>query len=518
MAQKKASFEYTPPGATLNAFMMSDKFFRGVRGPVGSGKSVCCCAEILRRAVQQKPGPDGKRRTRWAVVRNTNPQLKTTTIKTWLDWFPENVWGKFNWSPPYTHHIEIGDLDIEVIFLALDRPEDVKKLLSLELTGGFINEAREVPKAIVDALTMRVGRFPSMKDGGPTWYGVWADTNAPEDDHWWPIMAGESPIPDYMTREEAMTLIKPDDWEFFTQPPAMVETRHEDGTLKGYALNLHRENGANVTIDYYKKIITGKSRQWIEVYVLNRLGHTSEGKPVYPQYIDEKHIAKDPIKPNPQLPLYVGLDFGLTPAAVIGQRLPSGRWMILREIVASNMGVQRFAGILRIELQRLLPGHKEVKIYGDPAGDIRAQTDEKTPYDILRAAGVIALPTQTNDPALRIEAVEVCLTRFVDGQPGFLLDPECRVLRKGFRGGYHYKRMQVSGEARYDDKPDKNKFSHVHDALQYMLLGAGEGRKLTVGDRNMKPTVAQRKFNVWDRASGARKKESVWKRRGGFFE
>ena len=94
------------------------------------------------------------------LLRNTNPQLKTTTIKTWLDWFPETTFGNFAYSVPFTHKIHFHDVELEVIFLALDRPEDVKKLLSLELTGVWINEAREIPKSIVDACTMRVGRFP----------------------------------------------------------------------------------------------------------------------------------------------------------------------------------------------------------------------------------------------------------------------------------------------------------------------------------------------------------------------
>ena len=55
--------------------MKDDSFFRGVRGPVGSGKSVSCCIEIFRRAAKQEPSPDGKRKSRWAVIRNTNPQL-----------------------------------------------------------------------------------------------------------------------------------------------------------------------------------------------------------------------------------------------------------------------------------------------------------------------------------------------------------------------------------------------------------------------------------------------------------
>ena len=130
-----ASLNYKPDGDTLKEFLKNKSFFRGIRGPVGSGKSVACCIEIIKTAITQEKSEDGIRKSRWAVIRNTNPQLKTTTIKTWLDWFPEEDWGTFTWSVPYTHKIQKGDIDLEVIFLALDRPEDVKKLLSLELTG-----------------------------------------------------------------------------------------------------------------------------------------------------------------------------------------------------------------------------------------------------------------------------------------------------------------------------------------------------------------------------------------------
>ena len=247
-----SGLKYKPGGETLRQFMLDDHFFRGLRGPVGSGKSACCAIEMFRRSLAQEPNSEGIRKSRWAVVRNTNPQLRTTTIKTWLDWFPEHIWGKMLWHPPpYTHHIKKGDLDMEVIFLALDRPEDVKKLLSLELTGVWINEAREIPKQIVDACTMRVGRFPSMKDGGPTWYGVIADTNAPDEDHWWPVMAGEAPLPDHVSREEAMMLIKPDTWRFFTQPGGMVANIDNEGNVQNYQKNPLAENLSNLTPNYY---------------------------------------------------------------------------------------------------------------------------------------------------------------------------------------------------------------------------------------------------------------------------
>ena len=502
-------FKYKPDGEVLKSFMKDDTFFRGIRGPVGSGKSVGCCVEVFRRALQQEKNADGKRRSRWAIIRNTNPQLRTTTIKTWLDWFPENDWGKFTWSVPYTHHIKKGDIDLEVIFLALDRPEDVKKLLSLELTGIWVNEAREIPKSIIDACTMRVGRFPSMRDGGPTWTGVIADTNAPEEDHWWPIMAGEVPIPDHIPREQAKMLVKPDNWQFFTQPSGMVEDRNEEGEVEDYKPNKGAENQKHMMKSYYPNLIRGKTKSWIDVYVMNRLGSIQDGKPVYQMFAPDVHVAKEEVPIAAGLPVYVGVDFGLTPAAAFGQKV-RGRWLIQSELVAIDMGIVRFAELLRNELSSRFAACSEVYIYGDPAGDFRAQTDESTPFQILRGAGLKAFPTHSNSVDLRLESVSSQLTKMAEGKPAFMIDRRCSSLIKGFEGGYQYKRMEVSGE-RYADKPDKNMFSHIHDALQYLMLGAGEGRALMNSQKPAQPVVAKRSFNVF---SGQKKQSrpSIWSR------
>jgi len=491
------NFKYKPDGEVLKSFMKDSTFFRGIRGPVGSGKSVGCCVEVFRRALEQKKGEDGLRKSRWAIIRNTNPQLRTTTIKTWLDWFPESDWGRFHWSVPYTHHIKKGEIDLEVIFLALDRPEDVKKLLSLELTGIWINEAREIPKSIIDACTMRVGRYPSMRDGGPSWSGVIADTNAPEEDHWWPIMAGEVPIPDHIPRDQAKMLVKPDNWSFFTQPCGMLETKDEEGEIQDYKENPKAENQKNILANYYSNLIRGKTKSWIDVYVMNRLGHIQDGKPVYPMFASEVHIAKEEIPVAANVPVYVGIDFGLTPAAVLAQKV-RGRWFVQSEIVAVDMGIVRFAEVLRQELATRFSAASEVIIYGDPAGDFRAQTDESTPFHILRGAGLRAYPAPSNSVDLRLESVSSQLTKMVEGKPALLIDRRCPQLIKGFEGGYSYKRMEVSGE-RYADKPDKNMFSHVHDAAQYLFLGAGEGRALMNNQKPLRPVVAKRSFDLFSK-------------------
>ena len=501
-------FKYKPDGQVLKDFMKDETFFRGIRGPVGSGKSVACCVEVFRRALLQEPNKSGVRRSRWAIIRNTNPQLRTTTIKTWLDWFPEDTWGKFMWSVPFTHHIKKADLDVEVLFLALDRPEDVKKLLSLELTGIWINEAREIPKSIIDACTMRVGRFPSMREGGPSWSGVIADTNAPEEDHWWPIMSGEVPIPDHIPIEQARMLVKPNNWSFYSQPPAMEEKLTDEGSVDDYLESDTAENKKNMLKTYYPNLVKGKTKSWIDVYVMNRLGTIQEGKPVYPHFVTETHVATEEIPIAIGVPLYIGVDFGLTPAAVFGQKV-RGRWLIQSEIVAIDMGIVRFSELLRQEIATRF-SDLEVLIYGDPAGDFRAQTDESTPFQILRGAGLRATPAPSNSVDLRLESVTSQLNKMADGKSAFLVDRRCPSLIKGFEGGYAYKRIQASGE-RYDTKPEKNMYSHIHDALQYLLIGAGEGRSLMSNQKSAMPFQARTAFDVFRRKPTSQRK-SFWSR------
>ena len=479
------NLDYKPPGPVAKSFMKDQSFVRGIRGPVGSGKSVCCCMEIMRKAVSQAPNSAGVRRTRWAVIRNTNPQLKTTTIKTWRDWFGDEV-GKFVWSPPYTHLVNFAlpdktTVELEVIFLALDKQEDVKKLLSLELTGVWINEAREIPKSIVDACTMRVGRFPSMRDGGPSWFGVIMDTNAPDETHWWGIMAGEVPAPEYMPQEEKLLLVKPDDWTFYAQAGAMKENRDKSGTLLGYEKNEKAENQGNIQKDYYDKIILGKTPQWVKVYVLNEYQALMDGKPVYPSFRKEAHVATSPLEPTDGHETIVGIDFGRTPSAVFTQQLYGGKWAIFHEIIGQDMGAGRFADILKKEISRHGWEKHIFKFVGDPAGNQMAQTSEQTPFMILRAAGINAYPAPSNDAVMRVEAVEGVLNRMVDGYPSVTISPNCTTLIAGFEGGYQYKRTYNMGSERYDERPSKNRFSHIHDALQYAFLGGGEGRRVVFG-------------------------------------
>ena len=110
-------------------------------GPVGDGKSVTCCFEVIRRAGGQEPDSQGIRKTRAAVVRETARQLADTTIKTFLDWFPPGVCGRYMRTTK-TFFFKVGDVECEVMFRALDDADDVANLNSLELTFAWFTECR----------------------------------------------------------------------------------------------------------------------------------------------------------------------------------------------------------------------------------------------------------------------------------------------------------------------------------------------------------------------------------------
>jgi hypothetical protein len=432
---------YTPP-RTGEKFMASDAKMRVLMGPVGSGKSVTCSFEIIRRAAMQEPDPNtGKRRTRAAIVRETARQLQDTTIKTFLDWFPPGVCGRYMRTTK-TYFFEVGDVECEIMFRALDDADDVANLNSLELTFAWFNECRDIHPEIMDAMSKRIGRFPSNKDGGPTWFGMWGDTNPPTMDTWWYYQ---------MEKLDPKDGVSPNDngWAVFKQPSGR---------------SIHAENIENLPEGYYDT--QGRSEDYIRVFIDGEYGLSSNGKPVYQYFRPDYHMAKSPLRPiiNGTRPIVVGMDLGLTPAAVIGQQCPRGRALILDELVSYDMGVQRFVRtMLKPRLFEKFPG-APVLIVVDPAGIQRAQTDERSAVDIIKAEGFRVIPAKTNKVSARLNAVDDFLMRQVDGDSAFVVDPHCVKLKAAMMGGY---RFDKNGGI------DKNKHSHVAEALQYLALHIG---------------------------------------------
>lgn len=432
------------------------------------------------------PCRDGIRRSRWVVIRNTYPELTSTTIKTWLEWFgpdnglPDVVYdAPIRWRHRFTYQ-GAPDVDLEVLFLSMDRLDHIKKLKSLEATGIWMNEASELLKATLDMATARVGRYPHAKDkpddvpkeSWPSWYGVVMDTNSPDDDHWW-----------YTLSEEE----QPEGFEFFVQP----------GGFHALAENLEYLPGGR---SYYSRMSAGKSATWIKVFVDGEYGSIHDGLPVWPEFSEAMHVAKKPLGIYRGLPLWLGFDFGLTPACVALQMSPRGQVRVLREWVTQGgtMGIRQFCQtIVKPALQNEFAGMKIIA-KGDPGGAQRSQNDETTAIDVVKGCGIPCTSARTNLFTPRRDAVANQLSRLVDGEPAFLIDPGCSRLRKGMNGGYRFKRVAVPGEERYKEEPDKNQHSHVSESLQYPMLHiTGE-----IEDAKSPPRRTRRVKRVMDREFG----------------
>jgi hypothetical protein len=443
-----SEINFTPSGPVVKAWMEDDSFVRVLIGPVGSGKTAGACVEILRRSMAQEPGPDGIRRTRWAIIRNTFAMLKSTTLKSWEQWCPR-TFGKLTiGGSPIVHRIQAPGLDIEVMFLPLDTEEDVSKLLSLEITGAWIDECREIPKGVLDVLTTRVGRYPSRLQGGCTWRGILLTSNPSDTEHW--LHKVFSPT------DPGVKI--PKNWVMMRQPSGRSPE----------AENIH-----NLPKDYYLTLMEGKDAEFVKVYVDGLDGFLIEGQVVYPSFRDSVHVPQSPVLPLPGIPLVLGADWGLTPACAICQQWPDGRILVVDEFVCDDSGIIRFADSLTAFMKQRYPDFQVSAAIGDPAGTSRGP-DERTIFEIMNSRTPWRWkPAGTNDPTLRIEAVSAFLNRMVDGKPGFMLNPGCGVLRKGFAGGYCFAKVATSGSATYHESPKKNQYSHPHDALQYAVLGMG---------------------------------------------
>jgi hypothetical protein len=456
---------YVPP-PTVERFMLDGHLVRFIVGPVGSGKSMGCIMELLRRARQQVADANGRRSTRFALIRNTMQQLRTTVLSDVMQYL----------NPMLRYFVTDSTIQIRAdledgtavhsdwVMIPLDTKEDVRRLLSMQLTGAWINEVREVPYEIVSALLERLGRFPSKLNGGPTWHGLIADSNP------WDV---DSPY------HEALVLNPDPKWKLFHQPSGVSP---------------EAENLENLPDGYYENAMSGSTEERIATQIRSEWGTSNAGQAVFRRSFDANtHVVDMETVVNPMRPLLVAMDFGRTPCALIGQVDTHGRYLIFEEIVTDDMGLhQMLAERLRPRLMNEPYAGKRSYVVADPAGAQRSQYSEETAFDVLKSHGFLAYPGATNDIPPRLLAVEKLLRQQIMGQPGLQISRlGCPVLIRAMASQYHYRRRR---DGHLDEKPEKNNhpYSDVADALQYGCLSVQAdltGRAM----RSMMPRVVQTK-------------------------
>lgn len=444
--------DYTPVPST-EPFIQADMFQNFIVGPVGSTKTTASLIKIAYEAKRVKACRDGVRRSRIAVIRNTRQMLWDTTIPDFLKWYPDGQAGLLM-KTDSKFILQFDDVHCEVLFRGLDDANDVRRLLSLQLTFGMLDEFREINPDVYNALTGRLGRYPDKTmngvgpcdDSGKQIHKVWGATNPPDADTWWEMLLTDPPDNTHVTFQPSGR-----------SPEADWVQHLPDG--------------------YYTNLCEGKDEDWISVYVDGKFGASLSGKPVFRAFNSDTHVAKAPLNIIAGQPVIIGVDAGLSPAAVFGQQDYQGRVLVHDALISESMGALRF---IREKLKPLLAqrysGHK-VTVVIDPAAQQRSQTDERTVMDMFKAEGFVVRPARTNSVVARIGAVDQFLTRQVEGKAAFLINKDsCAPLIHALRGKYRYK---VNTKGDVDESPEKNHpWSDVADALQYLCLHADNGSTL----------------------------------------
>jgi len=433
-----------------------------IMGPYGSGKTSGITHQMLKDVIMMTPCDDGVRRYKWAIIRNTAGQLETTTLKTWEFW-TQGLPAPHRRSKPqltYTYNFndEDGQIDLEVIFLALDRVDDVKKLDSLEITSAYINELRHMPKTIFDVIQSRIKRYPAkieflkrykdlkiktpFKDWDPYVPLLYADTNPPKNRHWI----------EQIDKDETSKIL------VYHQPPALIQNKDKKWIVNDAADNIEFQ-GRN----YYLDMID-RGEEFIKVYGQGKYGTIVDGRQVYPNYNDDLHSIEDiPVEKNE--PIFLGIDYGTVCPAIILQQVIKGQIRCIKEFIGDYLTIDAlYDGLVKPYLNLNCKG-QTVYASGDPADtyDGRAQ---------LAKHNIIADPCRTNSVDIRISAVKSVLDKLINGKPRYIVSRKgCPMLRDGFLGEYHYRRLSVVGDEKYVDTPNKtHPYSDIHDANQYSVI------------------------------------------------
>ena len=454
------SINYDAP-PTVSQFMLSDAFVRVIVGPVGSGKTTGLIMEILRRALQQAKGPDGVRRTRFAIIRQTLLQLRMTILLDILSWLRPICEYKVSEQLVI---ISFGDVRSEWFLIPLEEEEDQKRLLSMQLTGAAINEAIEINPSLIDAIAGRCGRFPSALEGGASWFGVIADTNAPiEGSDWWKLFEQD----------------RPPDWAVFFQPGGLEPNAENLDWLLQTPVTLQlppgdparRQQGRT----YYERLARGKNEDWIRRYVHAKYGEDPSGAAVYRlSYRRSFHVKQGLLVLQTRL-LLIGQDFGRNPCSLICQPDGQGRLSVLEEVIGEDIGLETH---IQKNLKPVLWSERYfgclMAAVGDPSGVAKGNFLEETSFDVMHRMGIPAFPATTNDLDPRIGAVETLLLQQRDGGPAIVFDEgRCPQTIRAIGGAYRFSKTKQGATKPTPDK--SHPFSDLADCLQYVCLALNSG-------------------------------------------
>lgn len=494
-------------GPIADAYIASRAFIKGIMGPVGSGKTIASGQAFLQLAKKQGGvmGRDGVlvRKSRFAIIRDTYPNLDRNTIPSWWKIIPKHV-GDFVNSSPRIHRfgfvlrrdghildqlapvLEVCQVEMEFRAIGDQTVEDA--LRGLEVTAALVNEADRTHPDILTFLAGRVGRFGDLDPSLVVDPQIMLDLNGNDDENWTHKVLVEERLPQELTDALMAVSANRPLVEYFEQPEAVDEHGN---------VNPRAENVENLPEGYYQRQYAFAKMRGNETYILRMLRSKftppQSGRSVFPEYLDQIHCAEfDAI---PGVPLFIMADQGLLGAVLIGQFV-KGQLRILEEISCvfetedDEIEVVQLGGeTLGRQVKDLLIARYPTFTVGDAVCDPAGAAGEDAinfrswRQEFSKGLGfkVRKARVPRNAIAPRLKAVRTRLNMVIGAERGLLVHKRCRMTRRAFRTKYFYPRIgKGSGEGYYSDVPKKVQgYSDLMDALQYGCFELEKGVDLT---------------------------------------
>lgn len=471
---------YTPPGPVCAAYIRSMGPIDTITGPAGSGKTVGSIFKVIRLTIAAMPVCiDGVIRCRGTVLRDNYRALYRTTLRSWFTFFPPDWHGSTftgGQDRPAQHVLKLSTVrggreipvELTVDFFAVGDVAIEELLKGYETSWIWANEADLLHPRVVPFAYSRTGRYPPrelLPPGTRRPRVVACDFNPTPPKHplWIACKTGSFNTHEHVAGEmrpvEDEDTLPPQSVQFFQQPSGLSE---------------QAENRLGKTREEYEEDARTLTEEDVRRFVHGLPGYASDGKPVYRrEFRGAVHVSPVPLKILQGLPLHIGFDQGMTPAAILFQEDSFGQLRIYREMfLGHGVGSTRFVEAMRVLLTGQFRGLPPGVWGADPAGFYgadRISGELAWAETVGQGLGHPVIPAPSNEPGIRIEAVRLALRTMLEAnKPGLIIDGEaCPLLVEGFEAEYKFQRKP---DGTYADLPIKNQAANLQDALQYGVL------------------------------------------------
>jgi len=455
---------------------------KGLKAPVGTGKTSAVCIEIQRLACLQFPDVNGVRWFKALIIRGSYYELKTTVLDTWRHWAPPSIC-KIVTSPYIRANMEMAlpdgtTVNLEVEFMSVPDLKTAKEgLKGKEPTVIYINELPEItqPIQVIQECESRLWRFPSVTTAPIRWSGILFDFN--------PSVIG-GPVYKFFKDQEKIAKSKPDEpreVSLYEYPPALIRvparSNPEDYAKSQWVPNpeadYHRFN--NIGFEYWFNMVNkyANDEDYIRKNVEGFWTLGTGNKSCFPSFSQKVHVG-DTIY-DPSAPVLVGADGGLFPAIVIGQLL-AGCLHVQHEVIVDEITVSDLVTLHLLPLiKQHYPTNARKIVYHDPGNNNRSPNSMEVnfkPTMLWRQKGfeVGVINNMQNKTDVRHRAV----SQFLNIRNALVINTRCEYLTQAMAGRYQWNMPKNDEPSTKTLQPVKDRFADVADAFQYLCVGVGD--------------------------------------------